>query len=323
MTYPEFIEEWRNEEDYCLVNTSGSTGNPKTIHLPKELMRNSAKRSIQFFKLSPGTHIHSCISPDFIGGKMMAVREEIGKLQLSWEKPSNNPTVTDEFKDNPPALISLVPSQMNGIIQRGLPESFKNTIWLIGGSPVPEKLRMKISQNGLNAWESYGMTETASHIALRRISGRQDPFSPLEGIKIDKDERGCLIIELGGTKVVTNDLVDIKPNSDFNIIGRVDNVIITGGKKVHPECVESRIRRKLEDLGVTDLIVTSSPDDKWGERIILILEKENYSVSECRELQNKTMEICRNSLHRHEVPKEIRIVSSLPRTGNGKIKRQI
>lgn len=308
--YPEFLKEWRDEGDFVECRTSGSTGRPKQIHLPKAMMAESAMRTVRFFNLDINSHLHSCISPEFIGGKMMAVRAELAGANLSWEVPSNQPLTN--YSGGDIDLLAVVPSQMIDIVER-ISQLPKIHAIIVGGAPIPATLRQKIEESGLNAWETYGMTETASHIALRRILSKPEPFMPLPGLKVSADDDSRLIIELGrwGT-ILTNDIVEIDSQGRFNILGRADNVIITGGKKVHPEQIEPII----ESIIGVEVMLTGLPDEKWGQKVVMTVDPTvKFSESEL-------MEICRRELPLKSVSKEcipkVITIAPLPRTSNGK-----
>ena len=315
MTYEEFIEEWNGCEDCIVCHTSGSTGKPKEIRLPKAEVAKSARRTLDFFGIDgPESCFYSCISPDFIGGKMQAVRAVVSGGRFLYETPSNRPqfNATGTRKID---LLSVVPSQMISMLERigELPE-IGNI--LVGGAPIPDALRERIAMSGLNAWETYGMTETASHVALRKISHPQKGFVPLLGIRLSLAADGALVIDLEGWKRIrVNDSVRIlkgTPQSitEFEIVGRLDNVIITGGKKVQPEEVE----KTLESLLGCEVMVSWEEDLKWGQKIVLIVPGNNLDSSEI-------MRICRENLESHCVPKLIER-GEIPRTGNGKKRRK-
>ena len=208
-------------------------------------------------------------------------------------------------------MLSVVPSQLRDMLARveELPEIGDV---LVGGSPLDDELRRRVAKSPLRVWETYGMTETASHIAVRRVTWPVRPFYPLEGIKVSaEDTDHCLVIEIEGwSKFRTNDIMEIYPDGGFTILGRADNVIITGGLKVHPEAVEAI----LQPLLPFPVMISSRPDPKWGERVVLIAENPSMSGEEI-------LEVCRGRLQRHEVPKEI-IFGVLPRTESGKLKRR-
>lgn len=310
MTYEDFFEEWHNDKEFVKCHTSGSTGQPKEIVLPKIEMLKSARRTLRHFSLNPQSHFHSCISPDFIGGKMMAVRAIDSGAQLTWETPSNRPLEGIKFERID--LLAVVPSQMVHILDHLTEIPIIGAI-IIGGSAIPDNLRKRIAESGLNAWETYGMTETASHIALRHISSKPTSFEPLEGIKVSTDSESRLVIEIEGwQKITTNDMAEISESGNFRIIGRADNVIISGGKKIHPEETE-RILEK--ELGVP-VLITSEPDEKWGERVIMTIEDE-YGADE----DNKIISICKKCIPSESVPKRI-VHGTIPRTPNGKKQRK-
>lgn len=308
-TYEDFLTEWRDGRDFITCRTSGSTGAPKHIRIPKVEVAKSARRTLDFFRLHPGAHLHSCISPEFIGGKMMAVRAEIGGALLSCETPSNRPL--DEYSGGAIDLLAVVPSQMIHILDNlGRMPEIRHII--IGGARIEGGLRNRIAASGLDAWETYGMTETASHIALRKVEEPERTFSPLPGIKVWTDETRRLVIEMEGwQRIVTNDIAEINPGGEFRICGRADNVINTGGKKVHPEQVEETLEAVLGH----EILITSRPDPKWGERVVMIIDDGRSEADNV-----KIMQQCRDILPKECLPKEI-IHAHVEHTPNGKKKR--
>ncbi len=317
MTFEEFIREWRDATPYIMVQTSGSTGTPKQIKLDKEFVRASALRTNSFFHIDSHSRLHSCVAPDFIGGKMMAVRAEEARCRLTWETPSNRPLAgitPDERID----LLAVVPSQMLHILDNlAVMPHLENII--IGGSAIDFRLRDRIIASGLNAYETYGMTETASHIALRKIEEGCDWFVTLPGISVSADARGCLVITFAdGHRVITNDIAVIDGEGGFRVTGRADHVIVTGGKKVNPLEVEQRIAREIE----SPFRITSVPDEKWGRRVVLEIEGETgqEGEGEREDSDGKLLSRLRELLRSWEMPKEIRHVEALPRTPNGKIR---
>ena len=312
-SFEDFIKEWKNDADYIEAHTSGSTGEPKCIRLSKSFVADSARRTICYFSISAESHIHSCVAPDFIGGKMMGVRAVLADCRLTWEIPSNRPLGAFSPHDELD-LVAIVPSQMLHILDH-TDEMPKVRAYIIGGSPINAALRGRIERSGLNAYETYGMTETASHIALRHIVTGNEWFSTLDGISVSLDKRGCLVIEYaGGERFVTNDLATLQSPHSFRIEGRYDHVIITGGKKLNPVQVE----RSLSSLIEGEFMITSVPDEKWGNRVVLLMERsddiEDYD-------EGVMLSKMREVLPPWQMPKEIRIVESLPRTPNGKLKR--
>lgn len=328
MTYKEFERIWDSKETHILCHTSGSTGTPKQIFLSKEYMLASARRTNDFFGITESSHLYSCISPDFIGGRMMFVRSRAANCGFGYETPSNRPLTLRNDRQHAD-LISIVPSQLQFLLNN--PQYLLNTgTLLVGGSAIHPHLASKCSDAGIPAYESYGMTETASHIAVRKISSERLPFKLLPGIKISSIE-GCLRIEMhDGTTLQTNDLVEITGDDEFFITGRKDNVIISGGLKISPEEIEHCLQ------GIIDrpFIVTSAPDEKWGERLVLCIQLENIKSlndygGNIREAATDTeLKICEainefaeKNLPSHKRPKSIYFTDSLPLIASGKLKR--
>ena len=184
---------------------------------------------------------------------------------------------------------------------------------IIGGSPIDKRLRNRIIESELSAYETYGMTETASHIALRKIKQEYDWFATLPGISVDLDERSCLVINFTtGKRFVTNDLASVRGNNEFRIEGRYDYIIISGGRKINPFDIESRI----SELISCPYVVTSIPDEKWGNMVVLKIECGKGDIDE-----DKLQDGLQRELRSWEMPKRIMIEAHLERTPNGKIKR--
>ncbi|MCM1377227.1 MAG: AMP-binding protein [Clostridium sp.] len=329
----EFREEYLQGGN-IIAHTSGSTGEPKEIILPRDLVVSSAQRSIAFFGIDDQSRLHSCIGFEYIGGKMTLARAVEAGCVLTAETPSNRPTLCGEViygrsasKEKPITLVSVTASQMPYLLDHHseLPQVEK---YLIGGSAIPADIRSRIVESRIEAWESYGMTETASHIALRRVTADQGlPFKVLPGISISQTAEGCLCIEVaeGETDVhiETHDIVKIINNQEFVLIGRSDDVINTGGKKFHPARAEYQLEKILnEKYGFkVRLMFRAEPDRKWGDAITLLCETVNDDNGN-NELLSILSEICRSQLEKWQNPKKISIVDTLPRTSNGKLKRK-
>lgn len=319
--YQDFIDEW-NSCDSISARTSGSTGTPKLISLPKCQVIKSARRTNEFFGIDKNSRIHSAVSFNFIGGKMMIARSLVADCLLTYEEPARNIDVS--FFYHPVDLTAMVPLQMESVVNRPMSfNSVKN--FLVGGAPISDKLWQNIVSSGISAWESYGMTETASHIALRKIAGnpmKRPPFITLEGIEIELDSAGCLIIHDHEVTVQTNDIAKLHPGGGFEIVGRRDGIINSGGLKIVPEELERILQRELK-LSESDFYIDSVPNEKWGSMVILVyivkphLFREDIGL----ELWEKITLIPEDILPRKMRPKEIRLASCRPLTPNGKIRR--
>lgn len=321
MNQREFEVEWTNDSDFVMCHTSGSTGAPKEIQLKKDFMRKSAQRTNDFFHIDSESRLHTCLDFRYIASKMMTVRADLARCRLTSEVASNQP-LKEINSDECISLLSVVPSQMIWILDnvKNIPE-ISNV--LIGGSPIPPVLRRRISLSGINAWESYGMTETSSHIALRKVTGDESqPFTTLEGISVDTNGEGCLVISMPGIdKLTTNDLAEVISPSEFRILGRADNCIISGGVKIIPEMLEGA----LGSFIAFNYCFSSVPDPKWGERLVLVVEKGETDLSD--EIIKKAVRVRLDQFKKSmglgpKAPKDIFVVDHIPLNDNGKVDRR-
>lgn len=313
MTVDDFIKEWRSELPYIVAHTSGSTGVPKEVRIDKRFAEASAIRTNKFFGITSDSHLHLCLSPDYIAGKMMIIRALVAGAKFTYETPSNEPLCS---LNSTVKLLAVVPSQVDFLLcRRDLLSLVENL--LVGGSSIPVALRKRIADSGVNAYESYGMTETASHIALRRIKERPDnSFETFPDITVSLGAQDNLMIDMPGSHVVTRDVARLVDACHFHVVGRLDNAIISGGFKIHPEEVESDIESLLEGY---NFFIGSLPDDKWGERVVLCIEGEAWRRENVEALQHSLAE----QLPPYQRPKEVVFMPGFNRTSTGKLIRKI
>jgi O-succinylbenzoic acid--CoA ligase len=239
-----FLYAWFSDGSNITLQTSGSTGEPKMISVSKQAMVESAKRTLAFFNLKPNQSALLCLPVFFIAGKMMVVRALVGQLNLIAIAPSASPLKDlNETVD----FAAFTPLQMMNELKQ-LNNSKLNLLRkvIIGGGAVGDELEVMLKHQPFEAYETYGMTETLTHVALRRINGPnpQKYFHPLNNVKLSCDERGCLMSDVSGVTdglIVTNDFAEIQPDGSFCITGRIDNVINSGGLKIQPEKIEALI----------------------------------------------------------------------------------
>jgi O-succinylbenzoic acid--CoA ligase len=313
-----FILEWLRENDYIEVSSSGSTGKPKIIRLSKEQMVYSAFRTGTYLNLKRNERALLCLPADYIAGKMMIVRSMVLGLNLLAVNPSSKPlaAITEQ-----PDFAALIPLQVSEILrdiqQRNKLSEIRNI--LIGGGRLDHQIKFNLQAFPNNIYESYGMTETSTHIALRKINGKgkQTYFQVLDGVKISQDDRKCLQVEMSEMPenvINTNDLVEIINPHEFDLLGRIDNVINCGGIKYIPEIIEE----KLMDMIPEPFIIASEPDKNLGERLILIIESDKNGSEERVQL----LDSMKVKLDKFEMPREIYYISAFPYTETGKINRK-
>jgi O-succinylbenzoic acid--CoA ligase len=315
-----FIKEWLTGAKIFSIKTSGSTGIPKILNITREQMIHSAVMTITALGLKKGDTALVCLNTQFIAGRMMLVRSLVGQMKIVALDPSSNPLSNNVQRFD---FIALVPLQLQAILY----SENKNRLdyikaILIGGARVDESQLKTIKTIKSPIYATYGMTETISHIALQKINEQPEEsyFTTLPGIKINTDQRGCLVINapyLYDT-VITNDLVKVHSDKTFSWIGRWDNVINTGGIKVSPEKIECEIQQIMDSLKMNQtFLVSGISDHVLGEKIILIIEgktdKKNWG---------KILTLCKQTFSKYEIPKEIFTLEKFIYTKNEKIDRK-
>lgn len=302
-----FLLDWLDNKDYVLVSTSGTTGLPKTIKIGKNHMVNSAIMTGDYFNIQPGDTALHCLPSRYISGKMMLVRAMILGLELDMVAPTLHPAY-DEEKHY--AFSAMIPLQLKNSLHRL--QNIKTLI--VGGAAVSKALIEKLHNLKTNVYETFGMTETISHFAVKKLnhnSSEATVFETLPHVKISKNENDCLVVDapkLSETTVVTNDLVNMISEHQFEIIGRYDNMINSGGVKVFPELIEL----KLQDLIESRFFIASENDSDLGQKVIMVLEGDTVEFD--KEVFSQ--------LDKHEVPKMIYTIPKFLVTETGKLQRK-
>ena len=323
MTVDEFIAQWHDGSDTVEVHTSGSTGAPKVMQVEKRRMVASAKATCDFLGLQPGDNALLCMSVDYIAGKMMVVRAIERGLRLMSVTPSSHPLALPDFSDEMGRNLdfaAMVPMQVYGSLQvpreRELLGHIRHII--IGGGPLDPSLESELCTMDNAIWHSYGMTETLSHIALRRVSGSEASpwFTPLPGITVTSGGDQCLVIDaphLCPEPLITRDIVEMEPGTQrFKVLGRIDNIIITGGVKVHIEQVEQALAPHI----TCPFIITKCPDPKFGEVVVMLLQGTEADIPAARAASEHV-------LPKYSRPRYYHAVPSLPMTPTGKPARNL
>lgn len=305
-----FLEEWHNEEPTVWVHTSGSTGTPKPLQVEKERMRASARLTCQFLGLKEGDTALLCMPLQYIAGKMVVVRSLVAGLELVPVAPCGHPL--KDLKEAP-TFAAMIPMQVYNSLQ--VPEERAKLMeikhLIIGGGAVDASLAKELKDFPNQVWSTYGMTETLSHIALRRLNGVEasEWYSPFENVHIRLSDEGTLVIHAPNVcaeELITNDIAEINEEGKFRILGRKDNTINSGGVKIQIEQVEATLKEHLD----IPFQITSKKDAKFGEVVVLLYNKvDDNSVIKS---------ICEEKLPPYWVPKKYIAVDALPLTGTGK-----
>jgi len=311
-----FLTFWFDDKDFITVKTSGSTGKSTSMQLKKEFMVNSAIATGDYFDLPQKTKALLCLSPHYIAGKMMLVRAMVLGWDLDMVEPDSNPLdKTKGYYD----FCAMVPMQLG----TSLAQLHRVKKLIVGGAPVSHGLLNKIENISTEVFATYGMTETITHIAIKKLNHVENLdlkgksyYNTLPNIQIFKDHRGCLVIvapQLSETRIVTNDMVDLISDNEFEWLGRYDTVINSGGIKLIPEQIEEKLALIISQR----FFVTGLSDELLGEKLVLIIEGKNKNL---KDVQSKISHL--KSLLKYENPKEIYFIEQFVETETKKIQRQ-
>ena len=312
----DFLIDWFSDEESVLVNTSGSTGTPKTIHLKKASMAHSAKATGEFLNIGEGSEALLCLPASNIAGKMMLVRAITLGWHMEFVAPSKFP-LSRNLKTYD--FIAMVPMQVAASITEL--KTVKNL--LIGGAPINKKLKSDLQHLETRVFESYGMTETASHVAMRpvneaacdAVNGSADLFKTMDGVTVTLDDRGCLVVHadyISSDAIITNDLAEVVSPDQFRWLGRWDHVINSGGVKLIPEQIETKLQSAIGER----FILAGLTDESLGEKLVLIVEGKIDKITTLNAIKKIPQ------VDKYEIPKEVYLLDEFPETPSGKIHRK-
>lgn len=299
----DFLLDWFDNKSYIEMQTSGSTGAPKIVKVDKQAMVNSALATGDFFDLHPGNRALQCLPVKYVAGKMMLIRSIILGLDLDYVAPSSHPMkgLVEKYD-----FVAMVPMQS----QNSLKELQNVKKLIVGGARISAALEKELMKLPTQVYETYGMTETITHIAAKRVG--EKVFTVLPNVIISYDNRKCLVIYapniIANEKVITNDLVEIINENQFKFLGRIDNVINSGGIKIIPEQVEQKLEGKIDRR----FFITSKEDLELGEKAVLVIEGDDI------EIDTTIFDV----LDKYEHPREIIFVPKFKETENGKFLRE-
>lgn len=305
-----FQKEWSSLSLTMTVHTSGSTGRPQPLSVSKERMKASAEMTLCALDLRPGMTALLAMPLRYIAGKMVVVRSIIGGLQLIPVPPSSRPfaglCVSPDF-------AALTPMQVIESLRRPRERRLLRGVkcLIIGGGAIPGDLAETLKTFPHAVYATYGMTETLSHVALRRLSGpkAENLYRPLPGVSLSLTDEGTLAIDaprLHDGRLVTNDCVCFSEDGGFQVLGRRDNVVNSGGVKLQIESIEER----LSSLGFP-FYLTAVADERLGEALTMLYEGEKRSEAELKTA-------CQKLVTPYETPRRYFHVEKLPLTATGK-----
>jgi len=320
----DFCRQWLNGAQEFGLRTSGSTGKPQLVQMKRQQLEASARRTGDYFDLGPGDRMLVCLNCEFVGGLMMLVRGFERRMHLTIVEPHADPLalVSAEAQFD---FASFVPLQLHAVLEAGhAPRLNEMKGILVGGATVTSSVVERLQTLKAPVYLTYGMTETASHIALRRLNGPQatSTYRALPGISIGQDARGCLTVRADVTQdqlIVTNDRVQLLDAHTFEWLGRVDFVINSGGVKVQAEKVEQVLEVVLAELGEPQrrAFVAGRPDSRLGEQVTAFLEGTALPSAQ----QEQLLQLLGQRLNKYEVPRAVVYVPQFSSTTSGKLDR--
>lgn len=317
-----FCQQWLNGVETFDLKTSGSTRKPKKIRVSRKQMEISAEATKAFFEVDRGSTLLCCLNTELIAGKMMLVRALEWDADLIFIKPKENP-LEDLWYDFSIDFAAMVPLQVAACLSSDFSlQKLKNIQNLIiGGAPSSESMRRRIVSEKINAYQTYGMTETVSHIALAAITTNELVYQVLPGVKIGTDNSGRLWIKapMAIEEILeTNDLVEILNGSQFKWLGRSDFTINSGGLKIQPEILEPQLSPYIaKHFGDISFFIFGINDEKLGQKMILVLESK---IVDEREINQLKIEL-KSNLPKYHLPKAILTIEKFKRTESEKINR--
>lgn len=298
----DFLLDWFDSKPYIEMQTSGTTGSPKFIRVSKQAMVASALATGDFFDLKAGDKALHCLPVKYVAGKMMLVRAMILGLDMEFVAPSSHPLRNNEINYD---FVAMVPLQA----QNSLNELKKVKKLIVGGAKISASLEKELMKLPTQSYETYGMTETITHIAAKKVG--EKAFTVLPNVTVSYDDRNCLVIhapKISDEIIQTNDLVELINENQFVFIGRIDNIINSGGIKLIPEQIEEKLASKIHPR----FFISSIEDKELGEKVVLYVEgdKQDFDTT------------IFDDLDKYERPKDLFFIPKFKETATGKIMRK-
>lgn len=319
-----FIREWLANKEKFQFQSSGSTGQPKLLEITRSQILASVDMTKRHLNLQKGEKALVCLSSEYVATKMMVARCMALDLDMVLVEPCANPM--DHI--DPTTQIdfaSFVPMQVQKIMDSGQSSNFgKIRNVLIGGAPLHNSLIINLKKFNNNIYHTYGMTETVSHIALRKLdkNGHTNQFTCLNGVNIRTDENNCLVVSgpmTGHKEIFTKDLVKLISQHEFIWEGRKDNLVNSGGIKIIPELVEEQLVSIFKKVKLSnDFFITGIEDPILGQKLILLVEGEQAPQKTMVSLDDNMKKF----LPKYHIPKEVFFLKQFIKTASGKIRRK-
>ncbi|MFT7249360.1 MAG: O-succinylbenzoic acid--CoA ligase [Arcticibacterium sp.] len=318
----DFVLLWESGVQTLEVQTSGSTGEAKIIKLNRNQILASVEQTKNAFHLNE-EHLFICnLSINHIAGKLMIIRALTLNSELivihpegDFIKNLGNQTYL-LHRNAGKVFFAFVPLQLEKILRTsdGYDILHKAKAIIVGGAAVNSHLLQKIKDLKVPVYATYGMTETVTHVAIKKLNGTEpDPyFTVLEGTEIRLNKLACLVVKNTATDnkwLDTNDLTKLITDKSFSLLGRLDNVINSGGLKLNLDLIEHKIDSILSHN--IPFFCFGLPDEHLGQKLVLCLESDRKDTTILGQLKNQ--------MPKFNSPKEVLVFKKFERTLSGKI----
>lgn len=308
-----------------IISTSGSEGTPRAVVLGNRQMNVAAGLANQMLDLHSGDLWLNCLPLFHIGGQSILWRCAKAGAGVFLIDGFVQDQVIAALAGQPITHLSLVPAMLASLLEQGIKPPISLRVALIGGAALSPQLYERATESGWPLYVSYGMSETAAQLAT---------FTPQDGawhagcvgkpmpgheIRISDDGRICIRgpqVMLGYLNtpplkdadwLLTGDLGSLDHDGLLTITGRADDMLISGGRNVHPLEIESCL---AACPGVSEVAVSGRPDPVWGDLIVAIM------VGQAAESTLRAH--AKNALHSAAQPRKYIFVDALPKTPAGK-----
>lgn len=305
-----------------VVHTSGTAGLPKLVQFERRAIDAAVAASAFALEATPRDRWVCCLPLAHVGGMLVLMRGVLLEAPVSVH-PTFDPRLVGA--EEGASFISVVPTMLARLLDAGVELARFRGI-LVGGAHLSPDLRERADRAGAPVIETYGLTETCGGVvydgfALPGVEMRIDDDGGIQlrgpmlmrGYRFDARATSVAFTEGGWLR--PGDAGEIDAEGRLHVVGRIDDLINTGGEKVWPQEVEGALREhpKVAEVGVGGRL-----DPEWGQRVVaFVVPTDAAEPPTLDELRAFTA----TRIARHKAPRELVLVDELPRTFSGKLRR--
>ena len=305
-----------------IVATSGTAGRPKLVQFDRNAIDAAVASSALALDAGPADRWLCCLPVAHIGGLLVLMRAVLLGAPVSVHVQFD----VEPFAMEPRmAFTSIVPTMLGRLVDAGVDLSHFRAV-LVGGGPVPEELVAKAREGGANVVSTYGLTESCGGVVHdgRPLPGTRVRLGPDDEIQLNgptlmlgyrDDPEATTRAFTEDRWLRTDDAGVFDGEGRLAAVGRLDDVVLSGGEKIWPDEVEAALRHHLK---VADVAVRGRPDSEWGTRVVAFVVPSDPDDPPSLE---SLRDVAAQRLPRYKAPQELVLVDELPRTPLGKVRR--